>query len=119
MGNYPGSGKGAIQTAMFALWAAVFTLPRLFTARDSNLLGIRLGKIITIAIYSVVSTFAVMNSSAQLKLPVQAIFMSAYGIILNFQLVPYLSRNGFSKRTLYFFGSALALAAIMNIILFW
>ncbi len=120
MRNYPGSGKGAIQTAMFALWAAVFTLPRLFAIKsDSEIRPLRMRTLATVLVYSVLATAAVFITPQALKLPVQAILMSAYGLILNFMLVPFLCRNGFSKNRLYAFVSILAFAGAANVLFFW
>ena len=118
IGFYPGSGKNGIQAAMFTNWAAVFTLPRLFTAeRSDETVRVR-GKVKwTIVIYS----FAAPLSVLVLPIPragTVGLLMSAYSILLSFQFVPFLVQSERARKTFYCFNLFLVLAAIINV-LWW
>lgn len=117
IGFYPGSGKKGIQAAMFTNWAAVFTLPRLFTAQPAEETQRVRSKVRwTILIYSFAAPLLV------LVLPIPpggtvGILMSAYSILLSFLFVPFLVKSEPARNSLYGFNLFLALAAIINVFL--
>lgn len=116
IGFYPGSGKSGIHAAMFTNWAAVFTIPRLFTAEPTEEISrVRRKVKRTILIYSVGAPLLV------LVLPIPkggtvGILMSVYSILLSFQFVPFLVESARSRKILNRFNILLALAAVINVL---
>lgn len=89
MGFHPGSGKPGIDVAMFTNWAAVFSVPRLFTSPAAGA-AVRRGAARTMIAY------AALAPPLVLLLPVPrggtvAILMAAYSLVLGFQLAPFVA----------------------------
>lgn len=116
IGFYPGSGKSGIHAAMFTNWAAVFTVPRLFTAEPTEeTLLVRRKVKRTIILYSIGAPLLV------LVLPIPkggtvGILMSAYSILLSFQFVPFLVESSRSRTLFKCFNILLVLAAVINLL---
>ena len=116
IGFYPGSGKNGIHAAMFANWAAVFTIPRLFTAEQTGeALRVRRKVKRIIIIYSVGSPLLVLASPIS-KGGTVGILMSVYSILLSFQFVPFLVESMRSRRMFNCFNVFLVLAAVINVL---
>lgn len=116
VGFYPGSGKPGIHAAMFTNWAAVFTLPRLFTAEPTEE-NLRLRRAVkrTVLHYSIAAPLLV------LLLPIPkggtvALLMTAYSIYLSFQFVPFLVRPWRARKALRRFNGCLVVAAVLNVL---
>ncbi len=118
IGFYPGSGKSGIHAAMFTNWAAVFTIPRLFTAQQTEETSrVRCKVKRTIIIYSLGAPLLVLASPIS-KGGTVGILMSAYSILLSFQFVPFLFESKRSRRMFNRFNIFLVLAAVINV-LYW
>ena len=116
VGFYPGSGKSGIHAAMFTNWAAVFTIPRLFTAQQTvGTSRVRRKVKQTIIIYSVGAPLLVLASPIS-KGGAVAILMSTYSILLSFQFVPFLVESRRSRRMFNCFNIFLVLAAVINVL---
>lgn len=116
IGFYPGSGKSGIHAAMFTNWAAVFTVPRLFTGRKTEEISrVRRKVQRTIVIYSVGSPLLVLALPMS-KGGMIGILMSAYSILLSFQFVPFLVESKRSRKMLILFNIFLVLAAVINVL---
>lgn len=117
IGFYPGSGKAGIHAAMFTNWAAVFTMPRLFTAEatEENL-RVRARVKRTLLVYSIAAPLLV------LVLPIPkggtvGILMSVYSICLSFQFTPFLVKAEHPRTLFRRFNICLAFAAVINVLL--
>lgn len=116
IGFYPGSGKPGIHAAMFTNWAAVFTIPRLFTAppTEENLrLRARVKR--TMLQYSLAAPVLV------LLLPIPrggsvALLMTAYSICLSFQFVPFLVESDRARQVFRRFNLLLVVVAVLNVL---
>lgn len=118
LGFYPGSGKAGIHAAMFTNWAAVFTIPRLFTAQLSErVVGVRRKVQRTVVIYSVGAPLLVLASPIS-KGGTVALLMSAYSILLSFQFVPFLVESRRGRSVFNSFNIFLIIAAVVNV-MFW
>ena len=116
IGFYPGSGKSGIHAAMFTNWAAVFTIPRLFTAqRTEETSRVRRKVKRTIIIYSIGAPLLVLASPIS-KGGTVGILMSAYSILMSFQFVPFLVESKRSRKTFNRFNIFLVLAAVINLL---
>jgi len=117
IGFYPGSGKSGIHAAMFTNWAAVFTIPRVFTARRSERTSpVRRNVKWTIIIYSVGAPLLVLVSPIP-KGGAIALLMSAYSLVLSFQFVPFLVASPRARTRLIYLNIGLVLAAVINVVL--
>ncbi|MCX6797377.1 MAG: hypothetical protein NTX98_02765 [Candidatus Doudnabacteria bacterium] len=116
IGNAPWAGTGAIQTGMFAWWAAIPIISRIFTTPvDPLVKSVRRRVFIGLLIFSLVSTAIVAISPTDLK-PIVAAFLITIGFFaINFQFIPYLTRNGSSKLFIRAFMWFLVLAAVANL----
>jgi hypothetical protein len=102
IGFYPGSGKNGIHAAMFTNWAAVFTVPRLFTGQQTEETSRVRHKVQrTILIYSLGAPLLVLASPIS-KGGTVGILMSAYSILLSFQFVPFLVESRRSRQLFTF-----------------
>ena len=115
VGFYPGSGKAGIHVAMFTNWAAVFTVPRLFTSGRADP-SVRSRVKWTIIAYSFVAPPLV------LALPIPrggtvAILMTAYSITLSFMFVPFLTHSRASAKKMRIILWLCVVAAMVNILL--
>jgi len=116
MGNGPWVNNGAIQSGMFAWWAATFLVPRIFMqTADSVTVSVRRRLIIFLSIYSVVSTFVIVISPQYLRPAFAGIILAAAYIIINFQFIPYLSRSGISPVFVRRFMIFLAIAGVAGL----
>ncbi len=116
VGFYPGSGKSGIHAAMFTNWAAVFTIPRLFTAQQTEETSrVRRKVKRTIIIYSVGAPLLVLASPIS-KGGTVGILMSAYSILLSFHFVPFLVESKRSRKMFNRFNIFLVLAAVINLL---
>jgi hypothetical protein len=116
VGFYPGSGKSGIHAAMFTNWAAVFTIPRLFTAKhteETSRVCRRVKR--TIIIYSLGAPLLVLVSPIS-KGGTVGILMSVYSILLSFQFVPFLVESKRSRKMFNRFNIFLVLAAVINVL---
>ena len=117
IGFYPGSGKAGIHAAMFTNWAAVFTIPRLFTAQHTERVSrVRRKVKRTVVIYSAGAPLLVLASPIS-KGGTVALLMTAYSILLSFQFVPFLVESKRAKNLLNCFNTLLVLAAVINVFL--
>lgn len=117
-GFHPGSGKGGIQAAMFTNWAAVFTVPRLFTSeRTAENDRVRRAVARTIVVYSVAAPLLVVALPVP-RGPAVGILMSVYSIVLAFRCVPFLVASPRARTRLRWIDAALAAAAAVNV-LWW
>ncbi len=118
IGNAPWAGSGAIQAGMFAWWSAVFLIPRIFTdTRDALVTSLTRKIFVLLLIYSVVSTLVVAIVSADLRPALAGVMIALAYIIINFQFVSYLGRNGFSLTFARIFMWFLACAGIVGLIM--
>lgn len=118
IGNAPWVHNGAIQAGMFAWWSSTFLIPRIFTTPiDSVVSSVRRRVIISLLIYSLVSTLIVVFSPQTMRAGIAAILLTIGYIVTSFQFVPYLTRNGFSTRFIRMFMWSLVLAAIGGVVL--
>jgi len=116
VGFYPGSGKSGIHAAMFTNWAAVFTIPRLFTAQQTEEISHVCHRVKrTIILYSVGAPLLVLASPIP-KGGMVGILMSAYSILLSFQFVPFLVESKRSRKVFKRFNIFLVLAAVTNLL---
>lgn len=117
IGFYPGSGKPGIHAAMFTNWAAVFTIPRLFTAEPTeDHLRLRQAVKKTILHYSIAAPVLV------LLLPIAkggsvALLMTAYSLYLSFQFEPFLASSKHARKLLRRFNLFLVVAAVLNVLM--
>ena len=114
VGFYPGSGKPGIHVAMFTNWAAVFTVPRLFTSGRAGP-SVRRRVKWTIIVYSIVAPPLV------LALPIPAggtvaILMTIYSITLSFLFVPFLTHSSASAKKMKTILWLCVVAAMVNIL---
>lgn len=116
IGFYPGSGKPGIHAAMFTNWAAVFTIPRLFTTEPTQE-NLRLRREVkrTILQYSFAAPVLV------LLLPINrggcvALLMTAYSLFLSFQFEPFLGKSVPARKLLRRFNLFLVVVAVLNVI---
>ncbi|MEX1229645.1 MAG: hypothetical protein WEB58_05375 [Planctomycetaceae bacterium] len=117
LGFYPGSGKAGIHVAMFTNWAAVFTIPRLFTAQHAERASRVQQKVKrTVVIYSVGAPLLVLASPIS-KGGTVALLMTAYSILLSFQFVPFLVESRGARNRFNCFNIFLVLAAVINVML--
>ena len=116
VGFYPGSGKSGIHAAMFTNWAAVFTIPRLFTAKQTDETS-RVRRTVkrTIIIYSVGAPLLVLASPIS-KGGTVGILMSVYSILLSFQFIPFLVESKRSRKMFNRFNIVLILVAVINVL---
>ena len=115
LGFYPGSGKAGIHVAMFTNWAAVFTIPRLFTAQpDERTFQVRRRVKLTILIYSLGAPILVLASPIS-KGGTVALLMTAYSVRMSFQFVPFLVESAQARKTFKRFNLFLVLAAVVNV----
>lgn len=115
VGFYPGSGKAGIHVAMFTNWAAVFTVPRVFTSGRADP-SVRSRVKRAILVYSFVAPLLV------LVLPIPrggtvAILMTIYSITLSFMFVPFLTRSSASAKKMRMILWLCVVAAMVNIVL--
>jgi hypothetical protein len=115
VGFYPGSGKAGIHVAMFTNWAAVFTVPRVFSSgrADPNVRSRVKGAIL---VYSFVAPLLV------LVLPIPrggtvAILMTIYSITLSFMFVPFLTHSSAAAKRMRGILWLCVVAAVANILL--
>ena len=88
LGNQPGSGRGAIQTGMFAWWAALFIVPRIFTKEEGKPARFRVAvTLITYSVVSLIATIVTMNPA------IAGLLMALGFIILNFQFLPFFEQG--------------------------
>ncbi len=114
VGFYPGSGKPGIHVAMFTNWAAVFTVPRLFTSRRADA-DVRHRVKRTILVYSFLAPVLVV------ALPIPpggtvAILMTLYSLTLSFLFVPFLTDSRSAAGRMRIVLSLCVLGAILNIL---
>lgn len=91
LGNFPGSGRGALHAGMFAWWAAVFTVPRM--SIDDAAKPHRRRVWIALVAYSVISTLIAIWGAVAFPSVIGAVvgLMYAIGYItINFMMAPYL-----------------------------
>jgi len=115
VGFYPGSGKAGIHVAMFSNWAAVFTVPRVFTSGRADP-SVRSRVKRAILVYSFVAPLLV------LVLPIPrggtvAILMTIYSITLSFMFVPFLTHSSGSAKRMRGILWLCIVAAVANILL--
>jgi len=116
IGFYPGSGKAGIHAAMFTNWAAVFTIPRLFSAQQTERVSrVRRKVKRTVVIYSVGAPLLVLVSPIS-KGGTVALLMTAYSIVLSFQFVPFLVESKRARNRFNCFNTVLVLAAVINVL---
>lgn len=116
IGNGPWVGNGAIQAGMFAWWSATFLVPRIFTVgADPVIRTVRQHILISLAAYAAFSTVIVALSPENMRAGVTGILLSIGYIILNFQFIPYLVRNGFSRTSTRAFMWFIALSALVGL----
>ncbi len=107
--NHPGSGKGALQAGMFAWWAALYMVPRIFTKEEGKVARKRVA--IALIAYSVISlavTIATFNGAFT------GLLLALGFIIINFQFLPYFERDG-KRRWLRIFMWLLIIGFIVNV----
>lgn len=118
IGNAPWAGTGAIQAGMFAWWAAIPTVSRIFTtAIDPSIKLIRRKVFIELLIFSLVSTAIVAVLPMDLRPIIAALMMAAGFIVINFQFIPFFARNGSSKTFARAFMRLLVFASIANLLI--
>ena len=116
IGFYPGSGKPGIHAAMFTNWAAVFTIPRLFTAEPTEeILRVRAEVKKSMLAYSFATPVLVILSPIP-KGGAVALLMTAYSIFLSFQFIPFLAKPERGRRFLKRFNLCLVAAAVLNVL---
>lgn len=116
MGNGPWVGNGAIQAGMFAWWTAVFFVPRIFVQGiDAVAKQVQHRIIIFLSAYSAVSTLIIIISPIHLRPAFAGIMLAAAYIVMNFQFIPYLSKNGFSPALARRFMLFLALCGLAGL----
>lgn len=114
LGFYPGSGKPGIHVAMFTNWAAVFTVPRLFTSgrADPSLLN---------RVKWTIIAYSIAAPPLVLALPIPpggtvAILMTIYSITLSFMFVPFLTHSRASAKKMKTILWLCVVAAMVNIL---
>lgn len=116
LGNTPWQNPGAIQAGMFAWWAAIGMVPRIFS-RDEGRPARRRVAVALIA-YSAVSTLiviALLGKAAPVVLGgVTGLLLALGFIIMNFMFLPYLERDG-RRMWLRWFLIALAVLGVLNL----
>jgi len=101
---------------MFTNWAAVFTIPRLFTTQQTEeILRVRRRVFWTMIIYSVGAPLLVLVSPIS-KGGTVGILLSVYSILLSFQFVPLLVESERSRRMFNRFNMLLVLLAMINVL---
>ena len=115
VGFYPGSGKAGIHVAMFTNWAAVFTVPRVFTSGRADP-RVRSKVKWAIIVYSFVAPLLV------LVLPIPrggtvGLLMTAYSITLSFMFVPFLTHSSASAKRMRVILWLCVVGAVANILL--
>lgn len=116
IGNAPWAGTGAIQAGMFAWWATIPTVSRIFTTPvDPLVKSVRRRVFIGLLIFSLVSTTIVAILPTDLKPIVAAFLITISFFIINFQFIPYFTRDGSSKLFIRTFMWFLVLAGIANL----
>lgn len=118
IGNAPWAGTGAIQAGMFAWWAAIPVISRIFTNTADLFIGSVKRKVfVWLLVYSLISTAVVAVLPMDLR-PVIAAFMMTIGFLaINFQFIPFFTRNGASKVFTRAFMWFLVLMSIANLFL--
>lgn len=116
IGNAPWAGTGAIQAGMFAWWAAIPTVSRIFTTTiDPPIKSVRRKIFVELFVYSLISTVIVMVLPMDLRPIIAALMMTAGFIVINFQFIPFFTRNGSSKTFAHAFIWFLVFASIANL----
>lgn len=116
IGNAPWAGNGAIQAGMFAWWGATFLIPRVFiAAADATVRTVRRQIVMSLASYSILSVTAVSLAPQNARAAITALLLSVGFIFINFQCMPYLVRNGFSRVAARIFMWSLAVSAVVGV----
>lgn len=110
LGNFPGSGKGALHASMFAWWAAVAMVPRIFTKEDGKPLRRRV--LIGVILYSII-LFVAMIFVPVFRTGLFIGLSYTLYIPINFLFVPYIGK----KWQLFMW--LLVIGVIVNIIVAW
>ena len=118
IGNAPWVHNGAIQSGMFAWWGSIFLIPRIFTTPiDPVVTSARHRIVISVLLYSIVSTLIIAFLPQSIRAGIAAILLTIGYITINFQFVPYLTRNGFATKSMRIVMWILALAAIGGVLI--
>lgn len=124
-GNMPWVAVTAIQTGMFAWWASVFTLPRIFTDRDGEFDSVvrstKKRSLIVLIAYSVISTAVtamIPLDPTYLRPAIAGLMMLLGMIILNFQFIRFLARRSARRWSITLFMWLLLILGFAQFLLF-